>query len=219
MCWLVCKMRRPNSGWLANPKPIAQSLILPFYPPYFPMIQKWTKTKREPLHNYRVFTTRADTTISPRTGQEHTFYVIESTDWINIIPLTADNQVVMIRQYRHGNDEVTLEVPGGMVDAGETPQQAAERELREETGYASDDVVPTGSVAPNPALFNNTCYSFLARHAHRVGEQHFDGTEDIGLELVDLAAVPDLIRTGQITHALTINAFYFLELLTRAANE
>ncbi|MBK8433844.1 MAG: NUDIX hydrolase [Chloroflexi bacterium] len=177
------------------------------------MISKWTKIKQERLHHYKVVSVRADTAVSPRTGATHTFYVIESPDWINIIPLTADNQVVMIRQYRHGNDEITLEVPGGIIDEGETPQEAAERELREETGYASDDVIPTGTVAPNPALFNNTCHSFLARNARLVGEQEFDGTEDIAIELVPLADIPQLIRTGQISHALTINAFYFLNLL------
>jgi ADP-ribose pyrophosphatase len=177
------------------------------------MIKKWTKTKQEVLHNYRIVNVRADSSISPRTGKEHTFYVIESPDWVNILPITADNHVVLIRQYRHGNDEITLEVPGGMVDAGEEPQTAAERELREETGYASDDVIYSGNVAPNPALFNNTCYSFVARNARLVGAQAFDGTEDIAVELVPLADIPALIRNGTIRHALTVTAFHFLGLL------
>lgn len=181
------------------------------------MIQKWKTIKSEPLHNYRVFDTRQDTSISPRTGREHTFYIIESHDWVNIVPLTADGKVIMIRQYRHGNGEITLEVPGGIVDAGEDPLESAVRELREETGYdAGDEVVKTGFVAPNPALFNNTCHSYLAKNVKRVGEQQFDGSEDISIEIVDLKEIPDLIRAGKITHALTVNAFYFLDLYHRS---
>lgn len=179
-------------------------------------VEKWPRQASQPLHNYRVFTTRQDTRISPRTGQEHTFYVIESPDWINIIPLTAEGEVVMIEQFRHGTAAITLEVPGGMVDEGEAPIEAAVREMREETGFAAEKVLPIGQVAPNPALFNNSCYSFVALNCHRVGEQSFDGSEDISVRLIPLADVPDMIRAGQITHALTIDAFYFLDLWQRA---
>lgn len=183
------------------------------------MIKKWQKTDSQPLNDYRIFTTRQDTSISPRTGREHTFFVIESNDWVNIIPLTAEGKVIMIEQYRHGNAEITLEIPGGMVDDGEEALTSAVRELREETGYASANVVAIGSVAPNPALFNNTCYSFLAQNTQKVGEQQFDGSEDIAIVEVDLADIPEMIRSGKITHSLTINAFYFLTLYNQAMSE
>ncbi len=178
-------------------------------------VQEWPCLASEPLHEYRVFRTRQDRRRSPRTGREHTFFVIESPDWVNIVPLTAvDNtpMVVMIEQFRHGNGEITLEVPGGLVDEGEEPIGAGSREMREETGYAAEQVLPLGQVSPNPALFNNTCYSFVALNCHKVGEQQFDGSEDIQVRLVPLADIPALIQQGKITHSLTINAFYFLEM-------
>jgi 8-oxo-dGTP pyrophosphatase MutT (NUDIX family) len=144
---------------------------------------------------------------------EHDFYVIESRDWINIIPITVDHQVVMVRQYRHGSREVTLEIPGGLVDSGDTPETAAARELLEETGYQAAEYVKIGAANPNPAIFNNRCYTFLARNVARVRDPMPDQTEDIESVLVPLSDISELIRTGEIDHAIVIAAFcwYFLQ--------
>jgi 8-oxo-dGTP pyrophosphatase MutT (NUDIX family) len=149
------------------------------------MIERWITLASEILGDYHVFRLRRDLIRSPRDGGELPFYVLETGDWVNIIPITPDGRVVLIRQYRYGRDAVSLEIPGGQVD-GEEPAVAAARELLEETGYAGDPPVHLGTVAPNPAIQNNRCHTFLATNVRPVAEVQFD-------------------------HALVIAAFYFFE--------
>ncbi len=171
------------------------------------MIKPWKLIRSKSSHSFQVFSIRTDTTISPRTGRKHDFYIIKSNDWVNIIPLTVDHQVVMIKQYRHGSREVTLEVPGGLVEAGDTPKRAAARELLEETGYQAKKWMRIGVVNPNPALFNNRCYTFLAQDTRKVSGPSPDQTEDIEVILIPLAKIPGLILKGNIDHAMVITAF------------
>ncbi len=176
------------------------------------MIESWKKRSSKLLGDYRIFQLRRDRSRSPRTGKEHDFYVLDTGDWINVVPITSDGQIVLIRQYRHGTEEVTLEIPGGMVDnADGSPRDSAERELLEETGYAADTFVHIGTVTPNPAILNNRCHTYLAINARPVGPPQLDGSEDIEFELIDQNAIPHLVVSGRITHALVIAAFYFYE--------
>jgi len=168
----------------------------------------WTLMSSRRDKSYRIFDLRTDRACSPRTGEAHDFYVIESSTWVNILPLTPDNNVVMVRQYRHGTREVTLELPGGIVEDADSPESAALRELQEETGYSAAAVIPLGVVHPNPAIQNNRCYSFLAENVYSMGVQQQDDKEDITVALVPLADIPRLIKDGVITHALMIVAFY-----------
>lgn len=176
------------------------------------MIKPWERIRSSTGPSFRVFSVRTDTVVSPRTGREHDFYIIESRDWVNVIPLTSDHEIVMVKQYRHGSREVTLEIPGGLVDPGDTPETAASRELLEETGYQAEEWVKLGVVNPNPAIFNNRCYTFLAQNVRKVCEPTPDQTEDIEALLVPIRDIPELIRQGQIDHAIVVNAFglYFL---------
>jgi ADP-ribose pyrophosphatase len=177
------------------------------------MIKPWPCIRSQSVQSFQIFSIRADTTLSPRTSVEHDFYVIETRDWVNIIPLTSDHQVVMIRQYRHGSREVTLEIPGGLADPGDTPEKAAARELLEETGYRAEQLIKIGKVNPNPALFDNDCYTFVARNIEKIGDPMPDQTEDIEVVLIPLVDIPELIRKGKIDHAIVISAFchYFLQ--------
>lgn len=173
------------------------------------MPKPWPLVRSTPEKSYWVFSVRADTACCPRTGQEHDFYVLESPDWINVIPLTPDNQVVMVRQYRHGTREITLEIPGGLADAGDTAEDAARRELLEETGYEASEFVVLGSAHPQPAILNNRSITYLARDVRQVQAPRPDETEDIEIVLLPLSGIPDMIRNGEITNAMVILAFYW----------
>jgi 8-oxo-dGTP pyrophosphatase MutT (NUDIX family) len=181
------------------------------------MIKKWNLIKSEKINSYRIFSTRKDISLSPVTGKEHDFYVVEAPDWVNVVAITPDNQVVLIEQYRHGTESLTIEIPGGTIDPGESPIEAGKRELIEETGYASDNWVCIGKVHPNPAMQNNACYTFLARDAKRVQAQSFEGTEDIAVSLISASNIPNLVSEGKVTHALVIAAFYWYYIHTRTA--
>ena len=156
----------------------------------------------------RIFSLRIDRAHSPRTRVAHDFYILESTDWVNVIPVTPQGEVVLIRQYRHGTREVTLEIPGGIVEPGDTPEAAARRELVEETGFKEREMILLGSVHPNPAFLTNRCFTFLAKDVVRTQAQEQDDKEDIEVEVRPLEEVPRLIRRGEITHALVLAAFY-----------
>lgn len=175
------------------------------------MVKDWPKIDSKPLADYRIFQSRQDVRRSPRTNQVHTFYVLESPDWMNVIPITSDGNVVFVHQFRHGIETVTMEIPGGLVDPGEAPAETARRELMEETGYSAEEIIPIGIVTPNPAFLDNRCYSYLATNVHRVQEPEMDGAEDIEVSEVPLIEVPQLIKARTITHSLVIAAFYHLE--------
>jgi len=141
------------------------------------------------------------------------YFVLEFGDWVNIIPLTSDGRIVMIRQFRHGTDSETLEIPGGLIDELEPdPKTAALRELEEETGYTSADVFHLGTVEPNPAIQTNRCHTYLARDVRLMGDQRLDPTESIEVELMAKAAVYEKLRRGEITHGLVVAAFAHLML-------
>ena len=163
----------------------------------------------------RIFKVRRDTAINPRTDQPHDMYVLEQADWVNVIPLTADDQVVMIEQWRHGTRTVELETPGGLMDAGETVEVAGNRELLEETGYAPEKIIHLGTVFPNPAIQSNRQHYVLAAGCRKVAELKLDHAEDIVVRLVPLRDIPNLIRTGKIQHGIVIGGFYWLDLHRR----
>jgi ADP-ribose pyrophosphatase len=166
----------------------------------------WELVASEELQDCEVFRVKRLMARSPHTGAIHPFYGIHSPPWINVVPVTPAGEIVMIRQFRQGSREVTLEIPGGMVDPGETPAEAAARELREETGYGGGTLAPIGAVNPNPALFDNRLHSFVARDVEPVGEIQNSPLEETRVELLPRAALRDLLRTGAIDHALVVAA-------------
>jgi 8-oxo-dGTP pyrophosphatase MutT (NUDIX family) len=178
-----------------------------------PTVPRWRIERDEPWIETPIFSLRRRFQRSPD-GRSGEFVHIRSVDWVNVIALTDADDVVLIEQYRHGVDAITVEVPGGMVDRGEAPADACARELLEETGFAGAPVEIIGRVSPNPAVQGNWCYTGLVRSARRVAEPTPDPLEDIRARLVPLAEIDSLVRRGVIHHALVIAAFHHLGLLT-----
>jgi len=179
---------------------------------------RWKLLSNETLQDCVVFSVARSLVESPSTGQPHPFYRIDASDWVNVVPVTPDGQIVMVRQYRHGLRDVTLEIPGGIVDPGEEPREAAARELLEETGYAATSVEPLGSVNPNPALFGNRVYSFVAHDVRQVSEIRNSATEETVVELVPRVELTVRLASGEIDHALVVTALYWYELELRSAS-
>lgn len=137
-------------------------------------------------------------------------FVLEYGDWVTIIALTKQQEVVMVRQYRHGAQKVILELPGGAMEArDESPVQAARRELLEETGYASDNFIQIGCVSPNPANQTNLIYSFLALDAEKVSDQELDDTEDMEVIIKPLEEVITMAKNNELFQSMQVSAIFF----------
>src|SRR5262249_44817331 len=148
-----------------------------------------------------IFTVRSDEKISPRTGQTHDFFIIDCVDWVNVLAITADEQLVMVEQFRHGTNTVELEIPGGIVDAGDkSPVETGVRELREETGYAGENPRILGQIYANPAIMSNTVHIILIENCSLQHPVELDSGEDILTRLIPIGEVPDLVANGRIRH-------------------
>jgi 8-oxo-dGTP pyrophosphatase MutT (NUDIX family) len=175
-------------------------------------VEIWNRVESKPVADCRVFRVREDFCVRDADGGKATFFVIENPDWVNVIALTPGQEVVIIEQYRHGAEEITMEIPGGMIDENESPETAAKRELTEETGYSSDEFVFLGKSLPNPALQNNTIYHYLATNCEKTAETNFDEHESIATKLVPLSEIENLIETENINHSHVLACFYRYEL-------
>jgi 8-oxo-dGTP pyrophosphatase MutT (NUDIX family) len=180
------------------------------------MIQPWKKVRSTFIGDFRIFKLRSDVKISPRTGKEHDYYVLDSVDWVNVIALTPDQKLVMIEQYRHGSNTVELEIPGGMMDHGETdPAATAVRELREETGYEGENARVLGKIWSNPAILSNHTFTVLIENCRLQHDVDWDHGEDLETRLVPLADVPKLVADEKISHPLVVVALYHFDFWQR----
>jgi len=160
-----------------------------------------------------LFSIRTDRCRSPRTGHDHDFYVIDFPNWVQVLPITPQNQVVMVSQYRHGCGQVLIELPGGLIDQDDgNPEESAQRELLEETGYVAEELILLAETYPQPAVLSNTGSTYLARNVKKAGEPRPDPAEDIEICLVDLEKIPEMIRKGEIKNSQSILglSLYFL---------
>ncbi len=177
------------------------------------MIKPWKKLGEKVAFDCDFFKIHTRESASPTTGKPHSFYVLSTRSWTNIIAITPDKKVLLVSQFRHGIGEISLETPGGAVDPSDgTPERTARRELLEETGHEAPEWHLLGVVRPNPAILDNSCYFYLALGAKQTASLKLDETEELELNLVDLKEIPGMIREGKIQHALVVAAFHFLDL-------
>ena len=163
--------------------------------------------EHEPL-DFKILQVRSIVAADPRDGSEHPRVVIDTPDWVNVLAVTTRDEAVLVRQFRFGVWAGSLEIPGGLVDPGEGPLETAARELAEETGYRAADLRLLGWSHPNPALHPNRIHHVLATGCEQVHEGTPEAAEDIAVELVARAALPDLVRAGEITHGLVLAALH-----------
>jgi len=147
----------------------------------------------------------------PERGTERDYTVIAAPDWVNVVALTPDAQLVLVRQFRYGIDDFSLEIPGGVIEAGEVPIAAGLRELEEETGFAGGPARLLGSVHPNPAIQNNRCHHVLVEDAARTGTVAWDADEEIETTTAPVEEVLAWARGGRITHSLVLSALFCFE--------
>ncbi len=180
------------------------------------MIKPWPLVSSKPVGDYRIFTLRADRKTSPRTRREHEFYVIDSVNWVNVIAVTPEQQIVLVEQYRHGSNTVELEIPGGVMDTEDlSPEATGLRELDEETGYHGEHARVVGQVLANPAIMTNSCYTVFVENCRLRNATRFDTGEDIITRLVPLKDIPQLIAENKIRHSVMIAGLYHFELWRR----
>jgi 8-oxo-dGTP pyrophosphatase MutT (NUDIX family) len=173
-------------------------------------LQPWTYGEREVLADLRIFRLAREGTVSPRTGVPRQCARIEAAPWVNVVAITPDRELLLVRQWRHGTREFTLEIPGGLVDPGEDPAAAAARELREETGFRGGPATTLGVVSPNPAIQDNRCHTYLIEDCVREGAPALDDGEDLEVLLRPVRDIPRLVQSGEIRHALVVCAFWWL---------
>ena len=170
--------------------------------------KKWKVLSSEYLVKRPWLTARRDVAELPDGPINHEYYVLEYPDWVNIIAITKDGQIVMERQYRHALGNTCFELPCGVIEAGETPLEAAKRELLEETGFAGGEWKEWMTLSPNPATSTNLAHSFLAVGVEKVSGQHLDATEDIEIYTFSPEEVKEMLLNGEFMQASMLAALY-----------
>lgn len=174
----------------------------------------WNIGSIEEVSQNRLFRATKAQVRNPRNGVEKEFFRLEMPPWVNILALTPENKVLLVRQFRFGTERLEWEIPGGVVESGESPLDAGIRELKEESGFAGDTAKVLGTLSPNPAIQSNTLTMVLVENAVPVAEQQLDPMEDIEVRLVDIDEMITMIKEKEIRHSFTCNALFHYFLLT-----
>ena len=169
-------------------------------------IEPWVTTNEQVEYTTKIFKVLSREMKIESENHSATFSILDAPDWINVIALTPENEIVLVEQYRYGIEKPTLELPGGVCDPGESPFESSKRELLEETGYSSKDWENLGRVSSNPAMQTNYTHTFLAINCEKVAEQVLDGNERINVHVMPLVEFLDLVGKGEVMHSLVVAA-------------
>jgi ADP-ribose pyrophosphatase len=172
---------------------------------------RWEKLGHTVHLKTRIFDVRGTRYRHPKRSTEREFVIIDPPDWVNVIAVTRAAEIVLVRQFRYGIDEFSLEIPGGVIEADEAPLVAGMRELQEETGYTGAPAKLLGSVHPNPAIQSNRCHFVLIEDAVKSHDLAWDADEEIHVTTQPVAEVLALARSGGIVHSLVLNALMLFE--------
>ena len=171
-----------------------------------PPPKRWQRLRSDPHAKTRIFDVSREIYLHPDRSKERDFFVINAPDWVNVLALTPDHRLVLVKQFRYGIDEFSLEIPGGVIDRGEDCVVAGVRELREETGYVGARARLLGSVHPNPAMQNNRCHLVLVEEAQLAADLEWDPDEELETTLMPVDEVYATAYRGGITHAMVLDA-------------
>jgi ADP-ribose pyrophosphatase len=168
--------------------------------------QRWQRLRSEPHATTRIFDVVRAIYQHPHREKAQDFFVINAPDWVNVVALTPEQHLVLVRQFRYGTNDFSLEIPGGVIDAGEEAIAAGVRELREESGYVGTAARLLGTVHPNPAMQSNRCHLVLVENARPVADLEWDSDEEFEIMTKPVEEIYALARSGGITHAMVLNA-------------
>ncbi len=172
-------------------------------------ILKWQKLSSRYLVKEKWATLRVDTCKLQNGTIKDDYFVLEYPDWVNAIAVTKENKVILVRQYRHGADIVSLEIPGGVIDGDEDAETAVRRELLEETGYSFEQGELLVTLYPNPATSTNRTFTYLLTGGTKTHEQNLDEHEILNVEEYTIEEVKQLLLENKIDQALHTAALFY----------
>ncbi|MDG2170213.1 MAG: NUDIX hydrolase [Opitutales bacterium] len=169
----------------------------------------WEKKESELVADCRIFKVFKSRFRHPVRQTEGDFFAIDAADWITVVAITENQELVAVRQFRFGIEDLSLEVPAGLMEAGEDPLATGLRELREETGYEGENAELLGWVYPNPAIQTNRCFVIAVNNARKIASTEWDEHEEIQTQLIPLGEMSQRIQNGEFRHSLSVCAWSY----------
>ena len=178
------------------------------------MSKKWPSKwdlESDQLHaDCRIFEVHKRKFCRKSDGVAGDFYVLDTNDWVNVLATTSNDEIILVRQFRYGTEEFSLEPPGGVIERGEDPVMAGLRELEEETGYVGSSEKIIGTARPNAAILSNQCHFVLVENVKKTAELAFDEHEELVTELHKIKNLKKMVENGDISHSIGLNAIFRL---------